>query len=309
MQAPGQHLEIERLRKKCRSLRTDLRATAERWHQLSVEERPRLTGLYDSAFGQLERERQRLVLESTEIFRRVELLTIKATRGETITPEIVELVNMVVDKEYQRMRQRLRDVLDLPDIDRNGSSESSDGDGDLVDMYRTLAKQFHPDASEESDENLAAWHRVQRAYHDRDASHLKTLLKVLGTDEKDATEVDTWDVERWQREEQELGARLRMERRKLDRMMTQEPFSIAEQLENPEWRDRHRAEIENDIEARKAEIEKHEEKYRVLSGERRALSGERRVESAKLRAENSERRDENDDFNKDFMENTYFGGR
>ena len=300
MSAPVTHPEIERLRSRCRDLRLRLREVLEEWHLLVTVEQPRLTHRYDQVFGALERHRQRLALQRAELFRRVELLTIKATRGETITSEIVDLVNAVVDKEYARLRQRLREALDMDETDRERIARqraNSVADDELTSMYRTLAKRLHPDKVGESDELLATWHRVQQAYQDRDGGRLRTLMSVLGADEQHMPVTDTWNLERWEREEQQLSARLRMEERKLNAMKAEEPFSIALDLDNEDWLIRHRQDLERDITVKEAEIAEHRKHYADLTG------GKVPPGTAVKDGENPP------DFDQEFMENTYFGGR
>lgn len=263
-------------------------------------EQPRLTHRYDQVFGELERQRQRLALQCAELFRRVELLTIKATRGETITQEIIDLVNAVVDKEYARLRQRLREALEMDDAERERVARHRAGtvaDDELTTMYRTLAKRLHPDKVGESEELLATWHRVQQAYQDRDGGRLRTLMTVLGADEHQMPVTDTWDLERWEREEQYLSARLRMEERKLNAMKAEEPFSIANDLENEDWLIRHRGDLERDISAKEAEMAEHRKQYADLTGGS--------IPPGKIVKDG----DQEPDFEQEFMENTYFGGR
>ena len=300
MSAPVTHPEIERLRSRCRDLRLRLREVLEEWHVLVTIEQPRLTYRYDQVFGELERYRQRLALQGAELFRRVELLTIKATRGETITQEIVDLVNAVVDKEYARLRQRLREALDMDEADRERVARqraNTVADDELTSMYRTLAKRLHPDKVGESEELLATWHRVQQAYQERDGGRLRTLMAVLGADEHQMPVTDAWDLERWEREEQHLSARLRMEERKLNAMKAEEPFSIAEELENEDWLIRHRHDLERDIAAKEAEISEHRKQYADLTG------GKLPPRAAVKEGEGQP------DFDQEFMDNTYFGGR
>lgn len=299
MSSPVPHPEIDRLRQRCADLRLRLRETVEEWHHLVVEERPRLTSKYDRIFGDLERERQRLALKGAELFRRVELLTIKAARGETITPEIVELINSVVDKEYARLRQRLREALDMDASQREQAArdqQNTVADNELTTMYRTLAKRLHPDTVGESEELLAAWHRVQQAYRDRDGGRLRTLLTVLGADDQPDRTTDGWDVDRWQREEHQLSARLRMEQRKLSVVKAEEPFSIAAELDNEPWQRRHRTDLEADIRSKQAEIDEHQRRYAELTGG-----------AIPPGAVTDPKRDA--DFDQEFMENTYFAGR
>lgn len=300
METPIRHPEVEQVRAHCAELRATLRELVETSHHLTTVERPRLTSLYDKAFGDIEGERQALAIRAAELARRVELLSVKVARGETLTQETIDLVNMVVDKEYARFRQRLREAFEMDGAQREQAAREqvrTADDDDLVNMYRTLAKSLHPDAVGESMENRTAWDKVQEAYQQRDARQLRTLLTVLGTDDADGVRTAAWDLDRWKREERELEARIRMERRKLDHLRVEEPFCIATELEDPRWIAQHRQELERELAIRTGEIAEHLEHYADLT--HGMVPPGTSVTTSQ----------QDQDFQEDFMKNTYFSGR
>lgn len=300
METPIRHPDVERVRAHCAVLRTTLRELVEAAHVLSTVERPRLTALYDKAFGDIEGERQALAIRAAELARRVELLSVKVARGETLTRETIDLVNKVVDKEYARFRQRLREAFEMTDEQRERVAKEqmrTAADDELVNMYRTLAKKVHPDAAGETADNLAKWQRIQEAYQQRDARQLRTLLTVLGADEAEDVVTSAWDLERWEQEERSLEAKVRMERRKLDRLKVEEPFCIAAELEDQRWIKQHRLDLETELAVRTKEIAEHLEHYAELTN---GL-----VPPGTNVAETKEEQD----FQQDFMMNTYFSGR
>ena len=293
------HTQIQELRERCTDLRDALKDVALKYHTVTMDERPRLLELYDRLFGELESKRQQLALEAAEIFRRVELLTIKVSRGENLTQEVIDLINMVVDKEYEKFKQRVKDSLNTSAIGRENNARKKVADAsedDLVSMYRTLAKQLHPDSASETEDSIAAWHSVQEAYQERNAERLRTLLMMYSNDNQ-ASPSESWTLERWQREERELSARLRLDKRSLNRVLSQEPLIIAKELEDDAWIARHRDELLTDIIARKNEIDTNVHRYEELTG-----GGPAPV--AKTETEKEAER-----FEEDFIENTYFGGR
>lgn len=256
--------------------------------------------IYDVNFGAVERTRQQLTLACAEVFRRVELLSIKVARGETITPEIVVLVNMVVDKEYERLYQRLRDASRL-DRERREASAGEYGnrthdsaeDAELATMYRTLAKRLHPDAVGEDVERRRDWDRVQDAYRRRSVSRLRTLLATMPGAE---TELQTeGSIDRLQAEAESLETRLRIEKRRLTRLQSQEPFSIAAELDNEAWRIQHKGELERAVEVKRRELEQHRQLYFDLAKSDVPMH---------TPVPGSDK-----DFDSDFMDNTYFGAR
>lgn len=298
MATPITHPDLARVRSRCAELRQRIQRVLEEWHHRTTVEHPQILARYEQHFGALERERQNLALQCAELFRRVELLTVKASRGEVITAETVELINSVVDKEYARMHQRYREAFGTESSAKPSAEHPASRD-ELVQMYRTLAKRLHPDATDlHGDGSLQTWHRVQEAYRNRDAARLRTLLTVTGAAPDDHGD-DRWSLERWQQEERTLEARLRMEQRKVDRMQVEEPFVYARDLDRPAWVERHRMELEADLQKRRAELVEHRRQYRELAGGTNP-PGRNPDSPASQAAQN---------FDQDFMENTYFGGR
>ena len=310
MLQPKTHPEVEKLRAECAALRVRLKDTIEEYVRLTSEEHQRLMHIYDVNFGAVERTRQQLTLACAELFRRVELLSIKVARGETITPQIVILINKVVDKEYERLYQRLRDASRLDrerrestagdygnsDGTASGGSGNPANDAELAAMYRALAKRLHPDAVDDEDGRLERrrdWDRVQDAYRRRNIPRLRSLLATMpGADEELRAE---GSLEKLQTEVASLETRLRIEKRRLTRLQTQEPFSIAAELHNEQWRNRHKRELEHAVEVKRKELEQHRLQYIDLAKSEVPLH---------TPVPGSDK-----DFDSDFMDNTYFGAR
>ena len=310
---PSIHPEIEMHRKRCAELRATLKSTIAEYTRLTTEEHGRLMHLYDVNFGAIENTRQQLTLACAELFRRVELLSIKVARGETITPEIVVLINKVVDKEYERLYQRLRDASRIDRERREqqageyGNAKVNEKDSaELTSIYRTLAKRLHPDVAAVDDaERRRDWDAVQEAYQHRNLSRLRSLLAMLG-EEVNATVVtavtttgtadgESGALERLQAEISVLETRVRIEKRRLTRLQSQEPFSIARELDNEGWRHQHAAELEHAVQVKRNELEQHRLQYISLANA--DVPAHTPVPGS----------DKN--FDSDFMDNTYFGAR
>lgn len=293
MNVPDHHPEIQRLKVVCEQHRIQLQECIEEWHRLTIQVRPSLLALYDEAFGDLERERQQLALESTELFRRIELLSIKVQRGEQLTPETIQFVNSVVDAEFHRLHQKLGSERNHEDETKAPLTEK--GYSEITQMYRTLAKQYHPDAAGEQ-ADLRQWHQIQDAYVKKDARRLDALCSALCANAP-ASETEGWTVEQWQEQEQHMAIRCRVENRKLERLLKEEPYSIAKELEDDQWKDCHRASLEADVAARKKELNEQREIYRELTGGMCSPESNPAVTA--------------DDavFAKEFMDSTYFKNR
>ncbi|NQW30163.1 MAG: hypothetical protein HQ472_06600 [Ignavibacteria bacterium] len=312
MPAPILHTETQELRKQLAELRRELRNLIEEGHILSTVERPRIVSMYDMYFGELEIEKQRLAVQGAELFRRVELLTIKYTRGEKITPEIVALVDEVVTKEYDRMRQRMREAFDMSSSERERSAmenlNSPDAD-ELVSTYRILVKKLHPDANGSSGDIDSMWHRVQQAYMQRNTEKLKNLLSVLGADEEPAHDIR--GLEELQTEIEILKSKIRTESRKNVSVKQSEPFCFVDDLENGDWRFGHKRQLEKELAKLKSKIDESAIKYRELTGiDAVIIDGHPSAHEESTRSrDKSANAQNNEAFNDDFKSNTYFSGR
>lgn len=300
MCAPVLHPEIQQLQRQCSDLRGRIRAAVEEWHQRSTVERPRLAALYDRYFGALERDYQRLAVQTAELFRRVELLSIKVARGERLTPDIIENVNRVVDKEYARFHRRLHEAFDMTSEQRNAQAAAQaeqHDDDELVKTYRVLVKKLHPDAVGQASDVDPLWQQVQDAYTSRNLQHLRSILSMLEADVSSDQTTQGWSIERLQREVGLLTSRLDMERRKLTRLRASEPLSLADQLTDASWRDAHELDLRARLVAKQREYDETQRRYIEITG------------SDVIPGVNPNRSAEERDEERDFMEHTYFGAR
>ncbi len=298
MHLPLIHPEIRVAQERYAAAKAALREALEEWDRLSVSERPRLTTAYAQHFGALEEELQTCALESAELFRRVELLSIKVSRGETLTPHIIELVNTVVGREFARFRRRLTEAFTSTPQERNAAAlhrETVEDDEELVKLYRTLVKHMHPDSAGEGMPGTEQWHRMQNAYRNRNVSQLRSLLTMLGAGDANSEQTSEWDLDKWLEEAQRLEQRTAIEHRKLHRLRAQEPFTFGDNLDDEVWRESHAESLRRAIDQKKREIEENRAHYRELTG------GE--LPPAEVKQANGET------FEQDFMNNTYFGNR
>lgn len=300
MSVPELHPEIEAIKSRTVKLREQLRCVLQESHRLSTEERPRLNALYHSLFGQLEHLLQDRTLKSAEIRRRVELLRVKFERGERLSKEVIDLINVVVNREFARFKRRVQEAFQMDDSDRqrnangthNGAAES-----ELVNMYRVLAKKLHPDAAGESIHTVADWHHVQELYRKRNVAQLRSIITALGADEVSNAVTQNWDLQSWEREVNAIELRLGAEERKLQRMLQDEPFKLSHKIDDSEWHQQHRSSLLKLIEDKEREILDATIQYEQLTG-------------GYLEDSHNPDSDEGQQkFRSDFMDSTYFGQR
>lgn len=285
------------LRDEINSLKKELKLTLEAWYILSNETRPRLLAVYDSHFREYEVCIQEKSLELADLQRRVELLTIKATRGEKLTPEVVNAINTLVDKEFERLRQRVNDIVAKDKQTANKENADKSLDGEIPKMYRLLVKKLHPDYNEVNDFTKRMWQSTQEAYSRGDARTLQSLYNALvGTDE-DASGVDIEEnLESLEKLKSTLNEKLKYEKKKLDKLIQQEPFTLEKQLDDEIWINSHKLNLKKSIEKTEHDIELSQIRYRELTGKNYDANSDTSLK-------------EHSNFTEKFSENTYFGQR
>lgn len=289
------HVQAETLRNEIRALRRSLLWCQEEWHAISVVLRERLTNTYHAAFGDIEADIQRLALEHAELFRRVEILTIKHDRGEVITAAIVEHVHHIVDREYRRFRERIRQAAQEDALVKPVDSDQG-LDEEVVHLFRVVAKRLHPDMNG-GQANDDLWRRARRAYEGGDLRTLKAIEE--GTAIGDTLDDD--DIETLTLIAERLTGRLAAEQKKLARLRTEEPFTLEHVLDDELWKHLHRTTLEHQRNAWRRAIDQARERYAELT------SGIGDAQAVPRRADRDD--DTKTANNDDFMESTYFGFR
>lgn len=290
MTKPIEHPEVEALRGAIGRLQTELAACKVEWQELSVVQRRILTTRYNAYFGDVEQSIQVLALQHAELARRVELLAVKHDRGEAITPEVVELINHVVDREYRRFRQRLAG--DSTHVE-SGDPIGANADEEVVSMFRILAKRFHPDSANGSDRN-DLWYRVLDAYERRDGATLRAIA-VSSAPWNEQRISGNEDIQSLQLIHERLAARLVAERKKITRLRLEEPFTLEPLLDDERWRNLHLASLEQQRLARQHALQEIHNRFLELTNG--------------LAPPASNTGNAGDSFGDDFMESTYFGTR
>ncbi|MFN8358962.1 MAG: J domain-containing protein [Candidatus Kapaibacterium sp.] len=291
----------EELLAKIRTLKADIQAILKEWFELQNTLRPRLLAVYDEHFQALEIEIQQRTMEAADIGRRVELLSIKKARGEKLTPEVVQLVHTFVDKEFESYRKRLSKAFDdaVPQSSSGGDPQSK---GELPKLYREIVKKLHPDVNSESKEFTQFWQETQNAFEKKNLQKMRALHSVICGEETTAVRkhhpTDLSEENALRAEIKELEIRFERESRTLKRLRSEEPFRIEKELYDPEW-------IALQEEKLRREILKKDHEIEHLRATLHHLTGGGKYQPPKPTPEEKEEQN----FQDDFVENTYFGNR
>ncbi len=293
----------EELRTRAKELRLAIRTILDEWYTLQNIVRPRLLAEYDNHFREIEIEIQQKTLESSEIGRRVELLTLKKERGEKLTPEIISLVNTFVDKEFAKFHKRIREAYSMSAEQREQAAikeNHTDTNGELPKLYRAIVKKLHPDVSTETDEFSKFWHSAQQAFENKNLQKMRSLYSLICS-ESEQTDTRKYpdslsETSRLEAEIKELEIHLEREERKLSRMKSEEPFILESSLKNGKWLTEHRQKLEYELHKKNAEINQFKALMKQLTG-------------GKWEQASTPKMIEQENLDQEFMNSTYFSGR
>lgn len=294
---------LNELRNRNKELRFAIRTILDEWYYLEYIVRPQLLSQYDSLFGELEIGIQIKTLKAAELARRVELLSIKKDRGEILTQELISLVNLFVDKEFDQYHKRIHEVYKSTEDKQQIHSTKEQNNpinAELPKLYRAIVKKLHPDITTQSSDFLKYWQSAQDAYENKNLQKIRSLyLLICNENEQNSqnTYVDSISEEiKLQNEIKVLEIQLEREARKLSRLKSEEPFSIEKNLQNPQWVETHRHTLNNDLFKKCAEIKQ----YQLLMTELTGNEWQQSKGNTTLREQN---------FDQEFTNSTYFSGR
>lgn len=272
------------------SLRNDLHQCLEKWFYANQVKKVELLAKYDSFFRDSEITIQKKSLELSEIQRRVELLMIKVHRGEKITPEIVASINYMVDKEYERLHERMNDV-SLSKKQLNKHRETNDSE--IPKLYRLLAKKLHPDYNDVNPFTKRMWENTQYAYKHKDVRTLQSLYEILIGNNHEINN-DNDSLEMLEAQKNKLEATVVYEQKKLAKLLSQEPFTLEQQLQDEIWISFQRLELQKNIDQLEYDIRQTQQRYKNIVGEEHIPIYEKRADQ---------------NFEQTFSDTTYFGQR
>jgi len=291
-------LIIKNLISEIAELRKELKDTLEQWYLYNTEIKPHLLALYDFNFREFEIEIQNQSLQLSDIQRRVELLTIKASRGEKLTSEIISAVNTLVDKEFERFYERMNEFIDRNAPNNSKKSNVEFKDSEIPKMYRFLVKKLHPDYNNVTDFTQRMWQRTQEAYTNKDSRTLRSLYEMLaGSEQKFSEDIIHCDnIDQLLSIKKDLTKKNEYERKKVEKLLQQEPFTLEKELKDEIWINSHRLNLKRTIEKNDSEIKQTQIRYKELTGQIHPIRDTKETGN-------------HQEFDESFSENTYFGHR
>lgn len=154
-----------------------------------------------------------------------------------------------LDKEFAEWQKQAEEIYrqvkkaeyfaELPKLSVKESAE-------LKKLYRELAKKFHPDVNpDEWDEKKNFWLRIRDAYQNGDLQEMKTLALLANDFQEQNPEISTMD--KLKDTCADLKKRIPELINQIAHVKSQFPFDIEERLQDEEWVNEQKKEIDVQI--------------------------------------------------------------
>lgn len=257
---------------------------------------PELRQKYDANFREYEVKIQELTLQLSEKQRVNELLLLKYQRGEEITEKVVEFVLMFVQKEYAKFKTtEKKSTFGLQESASTVISTNNSLTEEMSRLYKELVKKLHPDSSQK-DEKLFElfWCNVQESYEKQNIQRLRTYHSIVCTQllSPNMFTSPTSEKERLEAEISFLNRKITNEQKRISAYYSKEPYTFKESIENSEWIANHTKSLQDTMNRITLDIEQATKVFTTIT---------KGVHIAPKK--------EKGDFDKNFTESTYFGGR
>jgi hypothetical protein len=238
------NLRTDDLNKRIEDMRQELLDLLDHWYDLINIQQPRLEFLYEAVFGDLEIELEQKSRTSEELQRKVELISYKLKKGEKINKSTLEFIDMVIDREFRN------NMFNRPQQNNMFEEKASSNisESDLIDdmaiedeiptLYRSLVKKLHPDIAGDTENFRRFWNSVQDAYKTNDITRLRLFKKTLCPDLKLEKHIN--EEIKLKKHIKELEININTEKRKIQRLREQEPFTLESKLGDRNWISRRR---------------------------------------------------------------------
>lgn len=243
--APIPHPEHGRLAAEHALLRDELARLLAEAHDLEHIVKPNLLALYQTKIGAWELRQLEAEFETARLRRKLELVQAALNCG---APPDLPAIEVALAFEEMAWRKRLEEAAEAIRIAecRLECLLSPEDDRALKKCYRALVKALHPDLNPALPEDQRLlWPRVQAAYAVGDIGELRAL--VLLVEQPGETAPASATIEQLLQEGETLRRQIARVLADLERIRSQPPFPLREQLADGAWVEARRLEIERRI--------------------------------------------------------------
>jgi len=248
-------------------LSQQLAALLENLEQMQQQEKPYLLALYQTNLGELEYRLLGLQIECRALQERIERATRTLNHGGTLTQQHLEDIEAHIKQAMLIWQLQLNEQAQAVAAGFAYLNGLILVDAEIIHRakraYRRLARLLHPDVSPQHQALFEHyWPSVQEAYRAMDADLLEALLHVVETAVAQNDEHE--DVEATKKRLNDMIAK---ETERLAVLRNSSPFCWAEQLQDEQWLNERRAQLD-------LAIQQESERWAVLTSRYAAITAQ-----------------------------------
>lgn len=227
--------------------------------------KPQIVFDYERHFGELENEIKEKINYLKELERKKELINQKQKNGETITPFILKVIDLIVKRENSKkfntiynnkfnnnegncnshqfhykkenINEDINEVLKRKIKNHTYRNDWEDYIDSLQisQLYRKIVKKIHPDLHGITEDFKKYWYNVQEAYQARNHRQLKLYYLALCVNDdliensEDLTYLQLISILK------NLKQRLEQEKENLSQLLNKEPFILINNISDKLW--------------------------------------------------------------------------
>jgi hypothetical protein len=255
------HPETERLRREYAALRHEFARAVMEARDLDTVTRPYLLALFQTTVGAAELARLVADLRYRRARRALELIQAAMNRGRA--PDLAA-IQTELELELAAHDAKVAAAADAIERARRALSAELMDPADAAELrrlYTKLVMALHPDLHpDQSSDDVARWHRLQRAYDEGDLDMLRALAAFAALP---AHDVDS--LAALQQKIEKIRDQLRTITAATAALLETTPFCLRAQLEDDAWVTERRAALEAEAAALEARAEALEVQAQLLT--------------------------------------------
>lgn len=238
--------DLEDLKEKYLDLKSKLFELLDNWYYMHSIVQPRLVFTYETIFGDLEFELDKLETNKVELDYKIR--SIRFDKNYNLSQPII-------DEATRHFNQEVNSMKYFGNSDSRYSAKDS-----FIDEYRELVKKIHPDVAGENNLFKLYWNSIQFAYKNQDKEQIARFHFLICKCERIEAEFDYFDLKK---SINYLELSIAREQSRLEQLKKQEPFSFEQYFEDSTWIEHRKSLILKKINFLEKSIQT---KYRLING-------------------------------------------
>jgi hypothetical protein len=226
--------ETSKLLEELKVMKNNLAQLLEERDHLIFFETDRLAAEYMEKIGHLEYAVFQLDVKLKKLKRKIENVRMKIEKGEPID---LAAIDRQIEAEFShahKQEKQYRDRMEYIEEEKQAHHLSEENAKTLKEMYYALVKKLHPDLNPDLTEaQLALWHRVQKAYEEKDLEEMTKLFELYD---------DMLDILPEQTDREEIRKRIERTKQLIHQTLEQIteirsafPFTFEQELKDEYW--------------------------------------------------------------------------